>query len=85
VPDLRNKLCRFGYAGDIRNIKSVAQSPGAHDSDIIRFAVKSTLSRVARLGDPAARRSGGPAIRGWRLVPMLVASTNDFSSHLIQS
>jgi 16S rRNA U516 pseudouridylate synthase RsuA-like enzyme len=48
--------------GDVRNIKRMAQRLGVRDSDIIRFAVKSMLSRIAPLCDDA--------IRGRNLVPV---------------
>ena len=54
---------------DIRNIKRMARRLGVRDSDIIRFAIKSTLSRIAPLCDPA--------IRGRNLVPVLVESGDD--------
>ncbi len=54
---------------DIRNIKRIAQRLGVRDSDIIRFAIKSTLSRIAPLCDPA--------IRGRNLVPVLVESGDE--------
>jgi hypothetical protein len=54
---------------DIRNIKRIARRLGVRDSDIIRFAIKSTLSRIAPLCDPA--------IRGRNLVPVLVESGDD--------
>jgi hypothetical protein len=54
---------------DIRNIKRIAQRLGVRDSDIIRFAIKSTLSRVAPLCDPG--------IRGRNLVPVLVESGDE--------
>jgi len=38
-------------AGDIRNIKRMAKRLGVRDSDIIRFAIKSTLHRIAPLCD----------------------------------
>jgi hypothetical protein len=55
---------------DIRNIKRIAKRLGVRDSDIIRFAIKSTLSRIAPLCD-----SG---IRGRNLVPVLVESGDEF-------
>jgi hypothetical protein len=55
--------------GDIRNIKRIAKRLGVRDSDIIRFAIKSTLSRVAPLCDPA--------IQGRNLVPVLVESGDE--------
>jgi hypothetical protein len=55
--------------GDIRNIKRIAKRLGVRDSDIIRFAIKSTLSRIAPLCDPG--------IRGRNLVPVLVEAGDD--------
>jgi hypothetical protein len=54
---------------DLRNIKRIARRLGVRDSDIIRFAIKSSLSRLAPLCDPA--------IRGRNLVPVLVESGDD--------
>jgi hypothetical protein len=54
---------------DIRNIKRMAKRLGVRDSDVIRFAIKSTLNRVAPLGDQA--------IRGRNLVPVLVESGDE--------
>lgn len=54
---------------DIRNIKRAAKRLGVRDSDIIRFAIKSTLNRIAPLCDPA--------IRGRNLVPVLVESGDE--------
>jgi hypothetical protein len=54
---------------DIRNIKRIAKRLGVRDSDIIRFAIKSTLNRVAPLCDQA--------IRGRNLVPVLVESGDE--------
>jgi (2Fe-2S) ferredoxin len=59
---------RLGEA-DIRNIKRIAGRLGVRDSDIIRFAIKSTLSRIAPLCDQA--------IRGRNLVPVLVESGDE--------
>jgi hypothetical protein len=56
-------------ASDIRNIKRIAKRLGVRDSDIIRFAVKSTLNRIAPLCDQA--------IRGRNLVPVLVESGDE--------
>lgn len=55
--------------GDIRNIKRVAKRLGVRDSDIIRFAIKSTLGRIAPLCDQA--------MRGRNLVPVLVESGDE--------
>ena len=55
--------------GDIRNIKRIAKRLGVRDSDIIRFAIKSTMSRLAPLCDPA--------IQGRNLVPVLIESGDE--------
>ena len=55
--------------GDVRNIKRIAQRLGVRDSDIIRFAIKSMLNRMAPLCDEA--------IRGRNLVPVLVESGDE--------
>ncbi len=55
--------------GDVRNIKRIAQRLGVRDSDVIRFAVKSMLGRIAPLCDDA--------IRGRNLVPVLVESGDE--------
>ncbi len=51
-------------AGDIRKVKKLAERLGVRDSDVIRFALKWTLNRVAPLCDPE--------IRGRSLVPVFV-------------
>jgi hypothetical protein len=56
-------------ASDIRNIKRIAKRLGVRDSDIIRFAIKSTLHRIAPLCDAS--------IRGRNLVPVLVESGDE--------
>jgi len=55
--------------GDVRNIKRIAQRLGVRDSDVIRFAVKSMLGRIAPLCDDA--------IRGRNLVPVLIESGDE--------
>jgi hypothetical protein len=59
--------------GDVRNIKRMAQRLGVRDSDIIRYAVKSMLNRVAPLCDDA--------IRGRNLVPVLVEAGDELIRH----
>ncbi len=54
---------------DIRKIKRIAKRLGVRDSDVIRFAIKSTLSRIAPLCDPA--------IQGRNLVPVFVESGDE--------
>ena len=54
---------------DIRNIKRMARRLGVRDSDIIRYAIKTMLSRMSPLCDAE--------IRGRNLVPVLVESGDD--------
>src|SRR5262245_3395253 len=56
-------------AADIRNVKRLAARLGARDSDIIRFAVKVMLGRLAPLSDLQ--------VRGKSLVPVFVESGTD--------
>ena len=42
-------------AGDIRKLKLLAERLGVRDSDVIRFALKWSLNRVAPLCDPEIR------------------------------
>jgi hypothetical protein len=60
-------------ASDVRNIKRIAKRLGVRDSDIIRFAIKSSLGRVAPLCDES--------IRGRKLVPVLVESGDELIRH----
>ena len=55
--------------GDLRNVKRMAKRLGVRDSDIIRFAIKSMLGRIAPLCDEA--------IAGRNLVPVLVESGDE--------
>jgi hypothetical protein len=54
---------------DVRNIKRIAKRLGVRDSDIIRFAIKSSLGRISPLCDDS--------IRGRSLVPVLVESGDE--------
>jgi hypothetical protein len=58
---------------DIRNIKRIAKRLRVRDSDVIRFAIKSTLNRIGPLGDEA--------IRGRSLVPVLVECGDELIRH----
>ncbi len=49
---------------DVRKVKKLAQRLGARDSDVIRFAVKNMLSRLAPLHDAS--------VNGRNLVPVFV-------------
>lgn len=55
--------------GDLRNIKRCAKRLGVRDSDVIRFAIKATMSRIAPLCDPE--------IRGRNLVPVLIETGDE--------
>jgi hypothetical protein len=54
---------------DIRKVKKLAARLGVHDSDIVRFAVKTMLSRLEPLHDSDAR--------GRSLLPVFVESGTD--------
>lgn len=56
--------------GDLRKIKELAQRLSARDSDVIRFAVKTMLGRLAPLFDQDSR--------GRTLVPVLVEAGTEF-------
>jgi hypothetical protein len=54
-------------ASDVRKIKRLAERLGVRDSDIIRFAVKSMLGKLAPLHDPLMRgRSLMPVFLDYR-------------------
>jgi len=74
VGDLRRRAVsiRLGSA-DIRNIKRFAKRLGVRDSDIVRFAIRSTFGRLAPLCDPE--------IRGRSLVPVLVDAGDELIRH----
>jgi hypothetical protein len=74
VADLRRRAVSIRLASaDIRNIKRFAKRLGVRDSDIVRFAIKSTFGRLAPLCDPA--------IRGRSLVPVLVEAGDELIRH----
>jgi Arc/MetJ-type ribon-helix-helix transcriptional regulator len=58
---------------DIRNIKRMAKRLGFRDSDVIRYAIKTMLSRMAPLCDDA--------IKGRSLLPVLVESGDELIRH----
>jgi hypothetical protein len=60
-------------AADISKVKRLAQRLGVRDSDVIRYAVKSMLSKLAPLYDPH--------VKGRSLVPMFVESGSDLFLH----
>jgi hypothetical protein len=74
VADLRRRAVSIRLASaDVRNIKRFAKRLGVRDSDIVRFAIKSTFGRLAPLCDPA--------IRGRNLVPVLVEAGDELIRH----
>jgi hypothetical protein len=60
-------------ASDLRNVKRLAKRLGVRDSDIVRYAVKSMLGRIAPLCDER--------IVGRDLVPILVESGDELIRH----
>jgi Arc/MetJ-type ribon-helix-helix transcriptional regulator len=58
---------------DVRNIKRLAERLGARDSDVIRFAIKLMLGRLAPLQDPS--------VSGRSLVPVFVESGPELMRH----
>lgn len=63
---------RLGNA-DVRKVKRLAERLGVRDSDVIRFALKWALNRVAPLCDPE--------IKGPSLVPVFVEAGGDLIRH----
>jgi hypothetical protein len=72
---------------DVRKIKKLAARLGVHDSDVVRFAVKTMLARLEPLHDPEARgrsvlpvfvESGDELVRFFELdMPRLDTIIND--------
>jgi len=60
-------------ASDLRNVKGLAKRLGVRDSDIVRYAVKSMLGRIAPLCDER--------IVGRDLVPVLVEAGDELIRH----
>jgi hypothetical protein len=60
-------------AADLRNVKKLAQRLGVRDSDVIRFAVKTMLARVAPLCDHG--------VRGRALLPAFIEAGSDLCRH----
>jgi Arc/MetJ-type ribon-helix-helix transcriptional regulator len=58
---------------DVRNIKRLAERLGARDSDVIRFAIKLMLGRLAPLQDPT--------VCGRGLVPVFIDSGPELMRH----
>jgi hypothetical protein len=60
-------------SADVGKVRRLAQRLGVRDSDIFRYAVKTTLARLAPLHDPHAR--------GRSLVPVFLESSSDLFTH----
>jgi Arc/MetJ-type ribon-helix-helix transcriptional regulator len=58
---------------DVRHVKRLAERLGARDSDVIRFALKLMLGKLAPLQDPS--------VRGRHLVPVFLESGPDLMRH----
>jgi hypothetical protein len=74
VTDTRKRAVsvRLGTA-DIRKIKKLAHCLGARDTDVIRYAIKAMLARLAPLHDGSAR--------GRDLLPVFVETGADLLQH----
>jgi len=58
---------------DVRQIKRLAERLGVRDSDVVRFAIKTMLVRLAPLPDPA--------VTGHGLVPVFMEAGSELMSH----
>jgi hypothetical protein len=58
---------------DLRRVKKLAQRLGARDSDVIRFALKIMLNRLAPLCDNS--------MRGRALIPVFIEAGSDLFHH----
>ena len=56
-------------AADLRNVKKLSRRLGVRYSDVIRYAVKSTLAKLGPLFDSE--------VRGRNLVPVFVEAGNE--------
>jgi hypothetical protein len=61
-------------ASDLRNLRKLSRRLGVRYSDVVRFAVRTTLARLAPLTDPAAS--------GRSLVPVFVEAGADLVRYL---
>jgi hypothetical protein len=59
--------------GDLRKVKKLAQRLDVRDSDVIRFALKTMLARLAPLCDNS--------VRGRELVSVFIEAGNDLFQH----
>jgi hypothetical protein len=88
VSERRKQAVSIRMSGaDVRKIKKLAARLGVHDSDVVRFAVKTMLARLEPLHDPEARgrsvlpvfvESGDELVRFFELdMPRLDTIIND--------
>jgi hypothetical protein len=61
-------------AADLRNVKKLSKRLGVRYSDVIRYAVKSTLAKLGPLFDPE--------VQGRNLVPVFVEAGNEMVRYL---
>jgi hypothetical protein len=74
VTSKRKKAISIRLASsDVRLVKAIASRLGARDSDVVRFALKLLLGRVALLADGD--------VRGRRMIPMLVEIGDELIRH----
>jgi hypothetical protein len=74
VIDQRKQAISIRLGGsDLRNVKKLAKRLGVRDSDIIRYAIKSMVGRIAPLCDES--------IVGRNLVPVLVEAGDELIRH----
>lgn len=72
--DKRKRAVSIRMSGsDVSKLKRLAQRLGVRDSDVIRYAVKTMLSRLAPLHDPK--------VHGRSLVPVFVESGSELFMH----
>ncbi len=58
---------------DLHNIERIARRLGVRNSDVFRYAIKTTLTRLMPLNDPSNR--------GHRLLGLFVDQCNEFNRH----
>lgn len=70
MPEARKQAMSLRVsAADLRKVKKLAQRLGVRDSDVVRFALKTMLERVAPLCDKG--------VRGRALLPVFIEAGQD--------
>lgn len=59
---------------DVEKIDYIAKRLGVRNSDVIRYAIKSTLTQLINLQNPECR--------GYRLLPTFIQNANELNHHL---